>query len=137
MALIKAAPQTPKQRRGARGNNSIAGRTSLIANSAANRKQAHRIVGRDRLSWRTDVGGCFSLHFGRRTPALIHVVPDGEWPHMFRVRSADGTLSDMVNLTRAKDAARAAALRDLNFDPQETTVGARPFGKMGRLRLSP
>jgi hypothetical protein len=33
------------------------------------------------------------------------VVPDSKWPNMYRVRSPDGTLTDMVNLTRARDAA--------------------------------
>jgi hypothetical protein len=37
---------------------------------------------------------------------------------MFRVRSADA-LSDMTNLSRAKDAAIAAALRVLNSKVQE------------------
>ena len=35
------------------------------------------------------------------------VVPDEKYPGMWRVQSPDGTLSDMVNLTRAKDAARS------------------------------
>jgi hypothetical protein len=30
--------------------------------------------------------------------------PDVNWPGMWRVRWSDGTRSDMVNLTRAKDA---------------------------------
>jgi hypothetical protein len=42
----------------------------------------------------------------RRLPA--HVVPDGAYPGMYRVRRPDGSLSDMVNLTRAADYARAA-----------------------------
>jgi hypothetical protein len=33
------------------------------------------------------------------------VVPDEEWPGMYRVRPPDGSLSDMLNVTRAKDAA--------------------------------
>ena len=99
---------------------------------AVRNSAARRIVGSDRLSWRIDVDGGLSLHFGRRTSVLARVVPDREWPHTHRVRFVDGTLSDKVNLTRAKDAARAAALRDLNFDPQEWAVGARPFAKMGR-----
>ena len=32
------------------------------------------------------------------------IVPDPKWPGMCRVRLPDGTLSDMVSLTRAKDA---------------------------------
>jgi hypothetical protein len=34
------------------------------------------------------------------------VVPDLEWPAMYRVRRPDGSFTDMVNLTRARDAAR-------------------------------
>jgi hypothetical protein len=33
---------------------------------------------------------------------------------MWRARKADGTLTDMVNLTRAKDAALSIALATLN-----------------------
>ena len=34
------------------------------------------------------------------------VVPDPDWPNMYRVRRPDGSLTEMVNLTRARDAAR-------------------------------
>ena len=37
------------------------------------------------------------------------VVPDPEWPGMYRVRLPDGRLTDMVNLTRARDAAQVLA----------------------------
>jgi hypothetical protein len=37
------------------------------------------------------------------------VVPDTEWLFMYRVRRPDGSLTDMVNLTRARDAARCFA----------------------------
>jgi hypothetical protein len=33
------------------------------------------------------------------------VVPESAYPGMYRVRLQDGTLTDMVNLTRARDAA--------------------------------
>ena len=33
------------------------------------------------------------------------VVADKEWRGMYRVRSPDGRLTDMVNLTRTRDAA--------------------------------
>lgn len=36
----------------------------------------------------------------------VDIVPDGCWPGMYRIRFRDGSLSDMVNLTRAKDALR-------------------------------
>ena len=35
------------------------------------------------------------------------VVSDPNWPGMYRVRRPDGSLTDMVNLTRARDAARS------------------------------
>jgi hypothetical protein len=31
-------------------------------------------------------------------------VPDAKWPGMYRLVRPDGSLSEMVNLTRAKDA---------------------------------
>jgi hypothetical protein len=47
---------------------------------------------------RTHRGGC---RLSRRKPK---VVPDAAHPGMWRVRWPDGSLSDMTNLTRAKDA---------------------------------
>src|SRR5215813_12491338 len=32
------------------------------------------------------------------------IVLDAKWPSMYRIRLPDGSLSDMLNLTRAKDA---------------------------------
>jgi hypothetical protein len=43
-----------------------------------------------------------------RRPIVIgklKVVPDAKWSGMWRVQYRDGALSDMVNLSRAKDAA--------------------------------
>jgi hypothetical protein len=40
--------------------------------------------------------------------------PDADWPKLYRVRLPNGHLTDMVNLTRAKDAARCLALGILN-----------------------
>ena len=42
----------------------------------------------------------------RRKPLNLdpRIVPDPKWPTMFRLRLPDGSLSDMMNLTRAKDA---------------------------------
>src|SRR6266436_3014365 len=51
-----------------------------------------------------------------RTPAMIE--PDGTWPRMWRVKLPGGHYSDMVNLTRAKDAARH--LPFLNRTTRET-----------------
>jgi hypothetical protein len=37
----------------------------------------------------------------------VSIVPDTKWPGMYRLRFADDSLSDMLNLTRAKDALAA------------------------------
>jgi hypothetical protein len=47
----------------------------------------------------------FALHVGRSQVPILHVVPDAIQPGMWRIRFPDGALSDMVNLSRAKDAA--------------------------------
>jgi hypothetical protein len=57
----------------------------------------------------------FSLHYQRAGKPLAHVVPDRVWPGMYRARYADGSLSDMVNLTRAKDAAVAVCASKLGI----------------------
>jgi hypothetical protein len=51
------------------------------------------------------------LHYGSASRPIVEVVPHSRWPNMWRVRSTDGSLSDMVNLARAKDAAIAIAER--------------------------
>lgn len=61
----------------------------------------------DRFSWHGQM-----LMLDRKFTGYT-VVPDKEWPKMFRVHAPDGTVSDMVNLTRAKDAARSMADREL------------------------
>jgi hypothetical protein len=43
----------------------------------------------------------------------IEVLPDDPWPGMYRVHY-QGKISDMVNLTRAKDAAAAMVSASLN-----------------------
>ena len=57
-----------------------------------------------------DNDGC-ALHYGAARLPVLHVVPDATYPGMWRVRTPDGGLSDMVNLSRAKDAAVAIAER--------------------------
>jgi hypothetical protein len=79
------------------------------------------VVGRNKLFWRD-----LALHLGKNHAPLVRIVPDGVWPGMWRVLSPDGILSDMVNLSRAKDAAASLALRRLNHEGQETRrVGLR------------
>jgi hypothetical protein len=43
------------------------------------------------------------------------IVPDEKYPQMWRVKYPDGRLSDMVNRTRAKDAAMAMLDRELRL----------------------
>jgi len=46
-----------------------------------------------------------SVTLRRKSPKLDpRIAPDAKWPAMFRLRLPDGSLSDMVNLPRAKDA---------------------------------
>ena len=51
------------------------------------------------------------LKSGRRVVATIE--PDSKWPGMWRVPRG-GVISDLLNLSRAKDAAISIALSDLN-----------------------
>ena len=47
----------------------------------------------------------YRLHYASAKHPLAEIVPDANWPGMWRVRWPDGSLSDMANLSRAKDAA--------------------------------
>ena len=49
-----------------------------------------------------------------RRGVLATIEPDETWPGMWRVRLPDGYLTDIVNLSRAKDAAASLALGVLN-----------------------
>src|SRR5262249_9367779 len=44
------------------------------------------------------------------------IVPDVKWPGMYRLRCPDGTLTDLINITRARD-----ALTELAHSFEETT----------------
>jgi len=75
-----------------------------------------RVFGNNLLMWRGN-----SLHLGHSRRILTEIVQDDRYPMMWRVRRADGSLSDMLNMTRARDAARALALGILN---REESAGA-------------
>ena len=51
------------------------------------------------------------LHLGTQ---LVAAIVEAERPKMYRIKTPDGRLSDMVNLSRAKDAALTLALGALN-----------------------
>jgi hypothetical protein len=44
---------------------------------------------------------------------VASVVLDAKWPRLWRVRLPDGHTTDMVNLSRARDAARSLALKSV------------------------
>jgi hypothetical protein len=48
---------------------------------------------------------CRKLFLNKRTAAAAAIVPDDRWPGQWRVVRPNGSVSDHVNLTRAKDAA--------------------------------
>jgi hypothetical protein len=76
-------------------------------------KKSHRIYGLQDIHWE---GHRLRLLTGW---LLATVEPDGHWTGMYRVRFRDGHLTDMVNFTRAKDAAIALALTNLNNKPDK------------------
>ena len=53
----------------------------------------------------------YALHYGAARTPIALVVPDSVYPGMYRIRWPSGELSDMVNLSRAKDAALAICER--------------------------
>jgi hypothetical protein len=53
----------------------------------------------------------YALHYGSACSPMVTVVPDINWPGMYRLAWPDGRLSDMANLSRAKDAAVAICER--------------------------
>ena len=61
------------------------------------------------LEWKGD-----GLHLHGKGKPVVTIVPDGKYPIMWRVRLPDGRLTDMINRTRAKDAAVSIALGILN-----------------------
>jgi hypothetical protein len=79
-----------------------------------------RVYSNQLLTWRGNL-----LHLGRCK--LAEIVQDDRYPTMWRVRRADGTLSDMLNLTRARDAARGMALGILNGQERRALAAHSAF----------
>jgi hypothetical protein len=99
------------------------GRNSRRQDLATQLRTPGRVYGHHDLRWHGNV-----LLFGRQK--LAQIEPDTAWPGMWRVRVRD-VLTDMVNLPRARDAARALALGTLNWH-QETRLGAPPVAQNDR-----
>jgi hypothetical protein len=66
---------------------------------------------RSKLKWQHDGADWILLHGRRR---MGRVVPDGQYPGMWRSAKSRG-LSDMANLSWARDAVVGAALRELEW----------------------
>jgi hypothetical protein len=75
---------------------------------------------RRHLKWVRD-GSAWVVRHGRTE--LARAVPDDKHPGMWRVRSAGGSWSDIINLPRAKDAAASIALAVLNRSGDVASVG--------------
>lgn len=58
--------------------------------------------------------GCHLRLFSRRGRMLASIEPDQTCSGMWRVRLPDGSLTDIVNLSRARDAVASLALGALN-----------------------
>ena len=55
-----------------------------------------------KLNWKFEDGSYVLYRQGSRSPVLC-VVPDKTYPAMWRIKTKAGVLSDMANLSRAKD----------------------------------
>jgi hypothetical protein len=82
-----------------------------------------RIWGRRDLAWYRD--GDDWVISGRGGP-LFRVVPDGRFAGMWRVVDDRGGLSDLANLTRARDAAASLALATLNRQTAQGCAAGTP-----------
>jgi hypothetical protein len=72
-----------------------------------------RMYDRHDFTWRPHASG-LALHCVGRAAPVAFVVPDSRYPGIHRVKTRDGRLSNMVNLSRAKDAAPLIAMATLN-----------------------
>ena len=104
---------------------------SRHSNTKTSRNRHGTIIGRDRLMWRTTNHGLSLHHAAPRLP-LVRIERDGDWAGMYRIRLPDSRLSDVVNLTRAKDAALSIALHALNSGTQERRSRASPVRELRR-----
>jgi hypothetical protein len=50
--------------------------------------------------------------FDKSTAPYVGIVSDAKWPGMYRLKRADGSLSDMVNSTRVREALASFAERE-------------------------
>jgi hypothetical protein len=68
---------------------------------------------RSQLRWKPDGSDWVLLHGRRR---MGRVTPDHQYVGMWRLPKSGGRVSDVVNLSWAKDAVMAEAIRELAWD---------------------
>jgi hypothetical protein len=93
------------------------------------------VIESNELTWRKTAHG-FVLHRQNRGRALLAVVPDDTYLGMWRVRLPDGRLSNLTNISRAKDAAVSIALAILNHH-QKSNRDIRSEASPARRNRSP
>lgn len=71
------------------------------------------MLGRREFQWKGD-----RLMLGTRNTGC-KIIADAKWPNMYRVEYPPGTISDMINLTRARDAAVYIVSGHLNQEPRK------------------
>lgn len=86
------------------------------------------------LIWRRD-GDRWQLFSNRRR--MGRVVRDALYPDMWRSVRADGRLSDITNLSRAKSAVLDAAARELAFEHANRLPKAQHSGAVFEVPSSP
>jgi hypothetical protein len=68
------------------------------------------------LAWRK-VGNCWQLFAGKRR--FGNVIPDSKHPGMWRAPLSGGRLSDMANLSWARNAVMEAAIREIEWEARQ------------------
>ena len=71
------------------------------------------------LTWRKSAKG-WRLFAGKRR--FGSVIPDSKYPGMWRVPLSDGRLSDMANMSWARNAVLATAVREIEYEARLTPV---------------
>jgi hypothetical protein len=103
-----------------------------VARPTKSEKEPDQMLERKSLRWERQQDA-WVLY--RSKAVLIEVASDQKYPGMWRVRDNSGDLSDMVNLTRAKDAAKSRALAGNNRSPAIALIVAAGRREMdARLR---
>jgi hypothetical protein len=75
------------------------------------------------LVWRKAEPGWRLYAKGRR---FGDVVPDTKYPGMWRVKLSGGRLSDMANLSWARNAVLEAAVREIEYEARAATTPPKP-----------